>query len=311
MRRFLPACLVSLVIGLGCAAGSDESSHAAPPEAAPDSAYVASTEAWHAQRIERLRSETGWLTLVGLHPVSEGVHRLGAVAGSDIQLAGGPDHVGAIALADGVVSLVPDPQADVRRWLDGAIGEPFPGGVIATDAAGAPDQLATGSLVFYAIERGERFFLRVKDRQSPVLQGFTGIDRFPLATKWRVTARLEGEPGTMPVANVLGQVEQSPTPGVLVFRLDGQEYRLQPTGERGDGLFLVFGDQSNGHGSYPGGRFLVIDPPAADGSYVLDFNRAYNPPCVFTEFATCPLPGPENRLSVTVTAGEKMWGAGH
>ena len=121
------------------------------------------------------------------------------------------------------------------------------------------------------------------------------------------------EPGeaTTAVPNVLGQVDQVSSPGVLVFKIKGKEYRLIPQGEPGRGMFIVFGDNTNGKATYSGGRFLSADAPAEDGTVVLDFNRAVNPPCVFSEYATCPLPSVDNLLDVDITAGEKMWGGHH
>jgi uncharacterized protein (DUF1684 family) len=299
--RFNGWCLVGLLlVGAGCG----------PQD---DSAYKLEVDAWHAQRIERLRSETGWLTLVGLHPLGQGRTVLGSAAGLDVVLtAAAPSQLGTVTLTGTHAEFAAATGVQVHRFQDGAVSdELFSGGVIKTDAEGTPDMLAAGSLVFYVIQRGEKFFLRVKDRQAKTRREFRGIDRYPVDQQWRVTAKLVGEPGTMRVANVLGQVAPEPSPGTLVFELAGQEYRLRPTGAPGEGLFVVFSDGTSGRGTYPGGRFLTTDPPAADGTVILDFNRAYNPPCVFSEYATCPLPGLDNMLLVEVKAGEKMWGVGH
>ena len=238
--------------------------------------------------------------------------RVMASANDVVMTKKAPASLGRLTLNGAQAEFVGAQGVPVFLWQDGAISDtPFAGGPIKSDAQGAPDMLATGYLVFYVIQRGEKHFLRVKDRDSEVLREFQGIARYPVYDSWRVTATLEGEAGTMRVANVLGQVAPEPSPGTLVFELKGQTFRLRPTGQTGEGLFVVFGDLSNGAGSYPGGRFLATDPPLANGTYILDFNRAYNPPCVFSEYATCPLPGSQNRLLVAVTAGEKMWDAGH
>jgi uncharacterized protein (DUF1684 family) len=299
MRWQIISILIGLAVLVGC--GGQE-----------DTAYKAEVDTWHAERIERLRSETGWLTLVGLHPLGQGVNILGSGPDSDVVLAAvAPATLGTLTLTGGRADLRPAAGIQLFSFVEGAKAGEFGGGAVKTDGEGAPDQIAVGSLVFYVIQRGDKYFLRVKDRQSPVLQNFQGIERYPVDKAWRVMARLEGEPGTVRVANVLGQVAAEPTPGVLVFELGGATHRLRPTGEPGAGMFVVFGDGTNGHGSYPGGRFLSTDPPNENGEVVLDFNRAYNPPCVFSEYATCPLPGMDNMLSVPITAGEKMWGTGH
>ena len=168
-----------------------------------------------------------------------------------------------------------------------------------------------GSILFYVIDRDGGYYVRVKDRESEVLKAFSGIDRFEVEAKWKVTARLEGEPGELLVPNALGGQTAEPTPGVLAFDLDGKTRHVTPTGQPGNPLFLVFADETTGKTTYPGGRFLAIDAPAADGTYVLDFNQAYNPPCVFTPYATCPLPAAGNRLDVAIEAGEMTWGDHH
>ena len=273
--------------------------------------YIAGIDQWHAERVERLQSDTGWLTLVGLHPLSEGVSSLGASSDADvIMAAGAPYWLGSLAVTSEVIMFSVHPDAEVAL-LDAPVEGRLSSSTLATDKDGPPTKLTTGSLVFYVIDRDGKLFLRVKDRQSEVLQSFHGIDRFPVDVRWRLTARLEAGPATLNVPNVLGQQAASSSPGVLVFELDDQEYRLTPTGEQGESMFLVFGDETNGKTTYAGGRFLVIDPPSADGTVVLDFNRTYNPPCVFTPFATCPLPAMSNILPVAIEAGEMMWGDSH
>ncbi len=153
----------------------------------------------------------------------------------------------------------------------------------------------------------------MKDKDSEVRRNFIGVDRFPVGPRWRVKARLEAHdpPQTVAVPNVLGQVNQSPSPGTLVFVLAGFSCRLVPVGEPGESLFIVFADATTGTRTYGGGRFLSAEPPAVDGTVVLDFNKAVNPPCAFTPFATCPLPPEGNILPVAIRAGEKNWGAPH
>ena len=275
-----------------------------------DPQYTREIDTWHAERIARLTNETGWLTLVGRHPLRAGENRVGSGAGNDIRLvATAPTELGtvtvtgtsvALALADGVVVQV------AGELLTG----PGVSLALASDAAGDPTVVETGTLQIYVIARGDLLFLRVKDRASEVRRRFRGIDRFAVDARWRVTARIEPheKPHTVAVPNVLGQIEAAASPGTLVFELAGRTCHLDPIGKPGESLSIVFDDATSGHTTYGGGRFLRADPPAPDGTVVLDFNRAYNPPCVFTPYATCPLPPASNHLPLAVEAGERMWG---
>lgn len=280
---------------------------------ATDPVYLDEVNAWHAQRLENLRSRTGWLTLVGLHLLGQGENALGSAGDNDVVLIeAAPAHLGVLTIVGSQAGFAPAEHATVHRFVDGvAASGIFAGGGLKTDAQGTPDMLACGSLVFYVIQRSEKYFLRVKDTEAEALHNFGGIERYPVRESWRVTARLEGKPGSIRVTNVLGQAAPAHSPGTLVFELAGKACALRPTGEPGGELFVVFSDPTNGHGTYPGGRFLVVEPPDEHGRVTLDFNLAYNPPCVFSPFATCPLPVPENMLPVAVAAGEKMWGTGH
>ncbi len=291
--RMLSLSLLLLTI-VGCSPGTD-------PE------YIAEVDAWHEARVTRLKADDGWLTLVGLHPLHAGSNRLGSAEGEDVQLAAGaPAKVGTITVAPDQILFAAQSGVTVFQG-----DEEISTAVLVPDDPGPPTVLQTGSFLFYVIVRGDLLFLRVKDRQAEALQSFTGIDRFLVDSRWRVTARLEPGAATTQVPNVLGQVDEVPSPGVLVFKVAGRECRLTPQGEPGQGLFLVFGDLTNGHTTYGGGRFLSTTPIAEDGTVVLDFNRAYNPPCVFTPHATCPLPSVDNLLDVAIEAGEMMWGEAH
>lgn len=268
--------------------------------------YEQDIAAWHAQRLERLRAEDGWLTLIALWPLPEGEHTLGADPAVDLRLdADVPPLIGSLVVADDELNFTAAPDAEVRT----ADGELVTRTDLTTDRDGDPTVLAVGTVRFHVIDRGGSLWLRVRDSQSEVRLGFGGIERFPVDETWRVTARLRsrGMPSTVPMPNVLGQVEAQPTVGVLTFERDGFTHHLVPVGRPGEPLLIVFADRTTGQSTYGGGRFLYTDPPGPEGTVVLDFNRAYNPPCAFTPHATCLQPLPENRLSLAVTAGEKAW----
>ena len=274
--------------------------------AAPSSDDVAAaTHAWHEGRLQRLQSNDGWLTLVGLGWLKEGQNP----AGSDGKAAvvfpeGAPARVGTFTRSGTRVSFQPAPGVAVTRG-----GKPFAGGAVTTDEEGhaEPDVLQVGRLRFQVIVRGDRVGVRIKDPEARARKEFKGIPTYPPSARWRLTARWEpsNPPTEIAVPNVLGQVERSPSPGTAVFTVDGKEYRLTPVLEEGSpDLFFVFADETNRTETYGAGRFLYAEP-AQDGTVILDFNRAYNPPCAFSAFATCPLPPRQNRLALRVDAGEK------
>jgi len=254
-------------------------------------------EAWRAARDARLRDPDGWLTLVGLHWLSPGENRFGSAVDNDLVVRGSdvPERAGTLVLEDGQVLL--------RR--EGRPDEP-----LAPDVSGEPTMLDLGTLRMHVIQRGDRFGLRVRDHASLALPAFRGMDHFPIDPSWRVSGRLEPAPPgtTLEVVDVIGLVTHEPSPGTVAFERDGREWRLQalPGGEDGS-VWLIFADATNGRATYGGGRFLYTEPAAEDGSVVADFNLAYNPPCVFTAFATCPLPPAANRLPLAIEAGERMF----
>ena len=275
-----------------------------------DAQYGRSLDAWHAARLERLQAPDGWLTLIGLFPLPEGEHTLGTGSEADLRIeSDAPPVIGTLLVQAAGVAFTPSEGIEVLQSgkdPDGA--SPLPG-ILATDRHGAPTILRSGSVSFHVIERGDVLMLRVKDEHSAVRRGFEGIERFPPDESWRVTARLEtdGLPRIVPIPDVLGRIENRPCPGLLVFERDGFTHRLIPLGEAGQPLFIIFRDWTSGDSTYGGGRYLYADPPGPDGLVVLDFNRAINPPCVFTPYATCPLPPGENLVQAAVTAGEKAW----
>jgi hypothetical protein len=275
------------------------------PTHPPPNDLEAETRAWHQKRIASLTSENGWLSLVGLHWMKEGDNRFGSAPDNDFVFPEGtPAHIGTLTRKGGKVTLAVQPGVSLTR-----AGQPFTGGELG-DSENDKDVLALGTLRFYVIRRGERLGLRVKDSEAPARKQFHGIPTWPVSAAWRIEARFEpaATPRKMAVPNVLGTVEEMPSPGTLVFKVGEQEYRLDPVQEPGDEkFFIIFADQTNRSESYGAGRFLYADPPK-DGKVVLDFNRAYNPPCAFSAYATCPLPPPQNRLKLRVEAGEKRYG---
>jgi uncharacterized protein (DUF1684 family) len=261
-------------------------------------AHRAEVEAWRDGRYEALRRDQGWLTLAGLGWLRPGTNRVGADPTADVVLPGGPAEAG-------TVTVTPDGVTARGTWLHD--GRPVDDLALVDDREGRQTMLELGSLRLCLIERGGRLALRTWDLDAPARREFTGIDHWPMDPAWRLDARFHPTPGrTLAVPDVLGVTEAQETPGEVVFEAAGGAHRLQAlSGGSGGELWLVFGDATNGHETYGGGRFLYTAQPSPDGHVVVDFNRAYNPPCVFSPHATCPLPWPANVLPIRVEAGEQ------
>jgi len=301
-----PAMMAVLALALAACHRSGDGTDPGATEARD--AFEQAEADWRAQREARLLAPDGWASLVGLHWIEEGAHFLGSSANSGIRVAMGPPELGLLTLDNGTISFKPAEGAAVT--VDGA---PVTETVVLRDdtAPEGPSVIgfdgADGKAT--VIQRDGRTALRVKHAQAPSRTQFAGLDYWPADPEWLVEATfVPNPPGTtIEIADIIGGVAPMPNPGALEFTRDGKTYRIETIDEGGDELFLVFADRTNGHGSYGAGRFLYVPKPDADGSVPVDFNRAYNPPCAFTSFATCPLPPPENRLDLEITAGEKAY----
>lgn len=278
--------------------------------AEPDEAYRQSIERWRSERVERLRKPDGWLSLVGMHWVDPGRHRIGSAGDNDIVLNTGPAQLGEIENDGTTLTFRADPAAGVS--VD---GQPAPAErALASDQSGAPTVVAfnAGEASFIVIERAGRLALRVRDAKAATRTGFTGIEYFPIDPSWRFEARYIAHPPgrTIEIASVINTIEPMPNPGALEFERDGKQHRLEVVDEGDGAMFVIFADRTNGKDTYGPGRFVYAEP-LDGGRAVLDFNRAYNPPCAFNAFSTCPLPPPENRLDLRVEAGERKYTGPH
>ncbi|MFT4257583.1 MAG: DUF1684 domain-containing protein [Pseudoxanthomonas sp.] len=296
--------LLALAALAGCKEGASENAAAST---AMDANYLADEAIWREQRKQDLLKPDGWTSLVGLHWLELKAHYIGSSADSGIRLSVGPAKMGMVQQRDGRVMFTP--ERGVALTVD---GEPLKGRLeLKSDRDGVPTAIGFdgGKGVMTLIKRGDRFALRVKHADAPTRLGFKGLDYWPADPAWRITGRFVAHsPGkTLPIMDITGLVTETPNPGAVEFTRNGETFRLEALGD-GEGLFFVFVDRTSGHGSYPAGRFLDAAAANADGEVVLDFNRAYNPPCAFTRYATCPLPPPENRLeNLAVEAGEKAY----
>jgi uncharacterized protein len=273
-------------------------------------AHRAAVERARTAREARLRDPTGWLSLVGLHWLRSGDQRFGGDPRGEIVVRAEEGEAapvaGTLSVADGRVLLHP---------VEGAMltvgGRPVADGMeLVDDEADAPTIVELASLRLTLIRRGKgRLALRAKDTAAPALRAFTGLAFFDIDPRWRVVGRLvPAQPGaTIAVPDIIGDVLAEPTPGAVEFTLDDRSHRLDALEADPGHLWLVFGDETNRRETYVGGRFLVSGPVQPDGTVEIDFNLAYNPPCVFSPCATCPLPPSRNRLDVRIEAGEKAW----
>lgn len=257
-----------------------------------DSGFDRALLAWQDARRNELSASDSWLGLAGLFWLEPGRNALGAAADCPLQLPAGPARAGEVIWEPGLARVVWQPQS----------GEPL---VLATDRTGQPTTVDVENWSFFIVDRDNRLALRLRDRDWAKTRPFAGLDYFPPAPEWRIAARWQAlaEPLRIEVPNVAGELRPVEIAWQAVFVHAGSEVRLLPMNVGADEVFFVFRDRSSGRESYGAGRFLKATLPQ-DDSIVLDFNRAYNPPCAFTPFATCPLPPPENWLPFAVTAGE-------
>ena len=273
-----------------------------------DPAYLSEVNEWHAKRIENLKKENGWLNLAGLYWLKEGENKFGSAKDNDVVFPSkAPKYVGSFILADSIVSIKIISGVKIL-FNDLVVSEML----LQNDVTENPTILKLGSLRFFIIKRGEKYGVRLRDLEAPLVKEFEGIERFPVNTAWRIEAAFKPYdfPKKISVPNILGEVEDEIISGQLVFSIKNKRFTIDPI-NRGNRFFIIFSDETNGESTYGAGRFLYIDKPDSLGNAILDFNRAYNPPCAFTKYATCPLPPDQNRLAVEITAGEKSFVGGH
>lgn len=270
--------------------------------------HLEEVEAWHAWRVDRLYSPTGFLSLVGLTRLQEGENSLGSSEENYLRLPDStPAVVGTIIVEDGIVRLE---GAAGKVTVD---GEPIGDSLImhpdASDRGENTTICQIGTVQFFAIDRPAGLLLRVRDSESPMLKLFDGkIERWPVDQKWQIPAKWipYDPPRVVTFVDELGASDDQALDGYVEFEFEGETYSLVPQ-PIGDELFFMIADETNGDESYGAGRYFYTPKPDEDGTVILDFNKAYNPPCVFSVFGTCQFPPRDNRLPFRVTAGEKIW----
>jgi uncharacterized protein (DUF1684 family) len=267
--------------------------------------YAKEIAQWQTERLKELGSEGGWLTLVGLFWLKEGANKLGSDPANELVLSKDkvPVYASVFILKDGLVQFDAPPGSGFT-----VENKPVNHLILKSDADGSPTVLHLSSLSFQIIKRGDKFGLRVKDKENPDRLNFQGTQFYPADLKWRIEAQFlrYNPPKPVSITNVLGMENGEASPGAVKFEVDGQSYQLDAITEKGETrYFMIIADKTSGKETYPAGRYLYVNPPDAAGHLVIDFNKAYSPPCAFTKFATCPLPPRQNRLPFAIAAGEK------
>lgn len=268
--------------------------------------YERQLEQWYEAREKSLKAENGWLNLVGLLWINEGQNNFGSDSANQMVFPKKlPAKAGVLQRNGNTVWL----NADIPILVNGV--EKKEALVFHADSTRNP-VMQYGDLRWNIIKREDKLGVRLRDIQSDALQSFRGIEHFPLNRSLIIEARYEPHhvPTTISITNILGQTSKQFSPGLVHFSLAGKNYAMIALEEEGE-LFFVFGDPTNDVETYAAGRFLKAVKPAAAGTVLLDFNKAYNPPCAFTPYATCPLPPKQNMLEVPVKAGEKNYGQHH
>jgi len=267
--------------------------------------YIQSVQEWQVNRLVRLKSENGWLNLVGLHWLKEGQNPFGSnMANNIIFPEKAPEFIGTIILFRGNLAI--SVNEDIEVFVNDSLIKERD---INTDADKNTTFFKMNSFKWHIIQRGERYGIRLRDLESPLIDQITEIPSFPIDSKWRIEAKFEkfDTPKRIAIPNVLGETEYESCYGLLKFKIEGKEYTLMPLGDGVDsGFFVIFADETSAEETYGAGRFLSVEKPDKNGETYIDFNKATNPPCAFTDFATCPLPPKENILSIKILAGEKI-----
>ncbi len=292
-RGLLAALLMSFAAIPACLAASDGAS-----------SYEQQVGQWRQARNERLADPDGWMTLVGLEWLVEGENSVGAAESSDARIPGGPDSWGTIHVAGDVIRFVPA-AGSATTVDDQTVKE----AILIADNQGQPTVVRNGEISFYVIYR-ESYALRIKDRKAPALLAFEGVPVYDIQPDWRVEGRfIRAEQGaSIGIANVLGQTSDSPVFGHFEFEREGEVFSLLALGsEQSQSLWFLFADKTSGRETYGAGRFLYSEGMPENGKLVVDFNKAYNPPCAFNDYSTCPLPPQQNRMKIAVRAGEKKY----
>jgi hypothetical protein len=296
--RLLLAPVVGALVGavVGCQPTAEP-----PPEWSD--AVVTEIETWRAEHEDSYTRN--WVTIEGLHFLKDGTQSAGSAPDNDVVLITSlPEHLGTFTVASDEVTFDPAPGAPIT-----INGQPAASAIVLRDdGTEEPDVIEANGASVVVHPSGTRLSLRVRDPNGERTRSFEGFDWFPISREYHVLGRFiaDATPRSLPVVNTFGDVDTYETEGVVEFTLNGDTLRLRPFRSEPGRFFFVFNDASSGDETYEAARFLYSDL-RRDGTTILDFNVAYNPPCAFNPFTTCPIPLPENQLPIKVLAGEKKY----
>lgn len=293
--KLLSALSISLIFLFGC--------KSEPPA---DPSYVEEINQWHQKRVDRLKADDGWLNLVGRTWLKQGENKFGSAKDNEVIIESDkvPPYMGVFIFKDSTVIMKVNDGVEVLLN-----GKPVKEIKMIDDQKPDITVFQYSTIKWNLIIRDTLYGIRFRDLESPLVKNFPGIERFPVTEKWKLTARFQPyiPQKEIIVPNVLGQMNKELSPGAVVFQVGEKFYKIDAL-EEGNRLFLIFADRTSGEETYGGGRFMYVDKADSNGNIILDFNKAYNPPCVFTKFATCPLPPKQNYLNLRIEAGEKNYG---
>jgi len=274
-----------------------------------DTPYQKEIKEWHKERVDRLTEPTGWLSLAGLHWLEMGENTFGKSAENKItfKVAEAPEVIGSYFWEGD--KIIFKSAEGVNVISDSSVVTDIE---VFADVTGKPTLLEWGTLSWFIIKRGEKYGIRLRDTANPNLANFEGIEMYDIDPAWRVEAQYVAfeNPKKIAIPNILGMIDEEDSFGELQFRIEDKNYSLATTGKTTP-YFIIFADMTNGRETYGAGRFMVVEGADSTGKTYIDFNKAYNPPCGFTKYATCPLPPEENKLRVEITAGEHAYHGAH
>lgn len=275
---------------------------------AQEDGYTKSINDWHQARAEYLKKPNGWLNLEGLFWLHKGVNTFGKSNTADCHYdnAEFPALLGSFIYEGDSVSWKNEKGQSIK--INNNIFS-TQGPVTVFNQNGMNAQMDWSHFSWVVIKREDKIGIRFRNYNAKTLTDFHGLSYFPVAAEWKVKAKLiQPTQDFLMISNIIGQTTAQKNAGKFVFSIQGVAYSLDAIDEGGKTLFIAFADKTTGNTTYGAGRFIDVEKPDAEGNTYIDFNKAYNPPCAFTPFATCPLPPPQNRLSLNIEAGEKNYG---